>query len=297
MSDGHWNCAWCSDRRTVGTTPNKESPKLRMNTFAATNLHISIASGDLFTIGGFTVTNAMATGFVGSMVTLLILLYVGSKVRRGKYNRFVGLVQWVFEGLLKSINDVIPDKKLARKITPLAVTIFFVVLFNYWISVIPGLESIRWNGVPILRSLTADLNFTLGLAVVTIVTVQAYAIKKHGALKNAGRYFRNPIKDPIGSFEGILEFIGEISRGTALALRLFGNAFAGEALLLVIAVLTNYFATVALPFFMAFELFIGLIQAYVFFMLTLIFTALAQESHDSDDHSPAVTSHVAKQLE
>jgi F-type H+-transporting ATPase subunit a len=48
---------------------------------------------------------------------------------------------------------------------------------------------------------------------------------------------------------------------------------------------------------MIFELFIGFIQAYVFFMLTLIFTALAQESHDASDHSPAVPSKVAKQLE
>lgn len=268
-----------------------------MNYFAAMNLHISIASGELFTIGGFSVTNAFATGVLGGLITLAVLFYVGGKVRKGKYNRFVGLVQWVFEGLLKSINDVIPDKKLARKVTPLAVTIFFVVLFNYWLSVIPGLESIRWHGVPVLRSLTADLNFTLALAIITMVTVQAYAIKHHGVFKNGGRYFRNPIKDPIGSFEGILEFIGEISRGTALALRLFGNAFAGEALLLVIAVLTSYFAAITLPFFMIFELFIGFIQAYVFFMLTLIFTALAQESHDASDHSPAVPSKVAKQLE
>src|SRR5690606_2892864 len=99
---------------------------------------------------------------------------------------------------------IIPDKKLARKMTPLAVTIFFVVLLNYWLSVIPGLESIYWNGVPLLRSLAADLNFTLGLAIITVITVQVYAIKYLGVFSNAGRYFRNPFKDPIGAFEGIL---------------------------------------------------------------------------------------------
>lgn len=268
-----------------------------MNTFAALDLHISIASEKLFTIGGFAVTNAMVTGFVGGLIAIAILVYVSQMVRRGKYNRFVGLVQWVFEGLLKSIDDVIPNKELARKITPLAVTIFFVVLLNYWLSVIPGLDSIKINGAPILRSLTADLNFTLGLAIITVITVQIYAIRHLGVFGNGGRYFRNPVKDPIGSFEGVLELIGEVSRGSALALRLFGNAFAGEVLLVVIAVLTNYAASVTLPFFMAFELFIGFIQAYVFFILTLIFTALAQESHSSPDHSPAVTSSAAKQLE
>lgn len=261
--------------------------------FAAMELHISISSEPLFHIGNFPVTNGLVTGIAGSLVAILILWYVAGKVKRGKYNRFVGLVQWVFEGLLKQINDVVPDKRIARRITPLAVTIFFVVLINYWLSVIPGLDSIKWNGVPVLRSLTADLNFTLGLAIITVVTVQIYAIKYLGVLGNGKRYLRNPFKDPIGAFEGVLELIGEISRGTALALRLFGNAFAGEVLLIVIAVLTSYAAAVVLPAFMIFELFIGFIQAYVFFVLTLIFTALAVAHHgptdSSDAHSPADT--------
>jgi len=264
---------------------------MSVSLLAATELHISISSEPLFYIGNFPITNALLTGIAGTLVTVAILWYVASKLKRGKYNRFVGLVQWVFEGLLKQINDVVPDKRIARRITPLAVTIFFVVLINYWVSVLPGLDSIKWNDVPVLRSLTADLNFTLGLALITVVTVQIYAVKYLGVLGNSKRYFRNPFKDPVGAFEGVLELIGEISRGTALALRLFGNAFAGEVLLIVIAVLTSYFATVVLPFFMIFELFIGFIQAYVFFVLTLIFTALAVAHHgpEPDAHSPADT--------
>lgn len=264
-----------------------------MNTFAALELHISIASEPLFHVGGFPITNALLTGLVGAAITLAILFYVAGKVKHGQYNRFVGLIQWVFEGLLAQIDGVIPDKKLARKITPLAVTIFFVVLVNYWLSVIPGLDSIKINDVPVLRSLTSDLNFTLALALITIVTVQLYAVKYLGVFGNGKRYLRNPFKDFVGAFEGILELIGELSRGVALALRLFGNAFAGEVLLIVIAALTSYFAAVTLPFFMGFELFIGFIQAYVFFILTLIFTSLAvshehSDSHDttSSDHSP-----------
>lgn len=263
-----------------------------MNNFAALDLHISIAAEPLFHIGTFPVTNALVNGVAGALITVAILWYVAGKVKKGKYNRFVGLVQWVFEGLLAQIDAVIPDKKLARKITPLAVTIFFVVLINYWLSILPGLESIKYNGVPVLRSLTADLNFTLALALITIVTVQIYAVKYLTTLGNLGRYFRNPFKDFVASFEGILELIGELSRGAALALRLFGNAFAGEVLLIVIAALTSYAATVTLPFFMAFELFIGFIQAYVFFILTLIFTSLAVSHHGDDhssDHSPTDT--------
>lgn len=258
---------------------------------AATELHISISADTLFTVGGIPITNAIVTGAIGLLITVAIFWYVAGKVKRGKYNRFVGLVQWVFEGLLNQIDNVIPDKKLARRITPLAVTIFFFVLINYWLSIIPGLDSIKWNGAPVLRSLTADLNFTIGLAIISIVTAQLYAMKYLGFFGNAGKYLRNPLKDPTGAFEGILELVGEFSRCIALALRLFGNAFAGEVLLIIIAVLTSYFASIVLPVFMAFEMFIGFIQAYVFFMLTLIFTSLAvsHESHDDDAHSPADT--------
>lgn len=259
-------------------------------TFAASELHISIAAEPLFYVFGFPVTNALLTGIVGTAIVFAILGSVALAIKKGRYNRFVGLVQWVFEGLLKQINSVIPDRSLARKIMPLAVTMFFFVLINYWISILPGVDSIRIDGVPVIRSLMADLNFTFALALITIVTVQVYAFKYLGVYGNAHRYFRNPFKDPIGAFEGILELIGEFSRGVALSLRLFGNAFAGEVLLIVIAFLTSYFAAVTLPVFMAFELFIGFIQAYVFFVLTLIFTALAVAHHgpsDSSDHSPA----------
>jgi F-type H+-transporting ATPase subunit a len=246
-----------------------------INTFAAFDLKVSIGAQPLFSIGGFQVTNALLTGIVGSLIAVIILVYVAISVRRKKYNRFIGLVQWVFEGLLNQIHDIIPDKKLAKKITPLAITIFFVVMFNYWLSVLPGLDSIKLNGVPILRSSAADLNFTLALAIITVVTVQMYAIRYLGVFGNMSRYVRNPFKNPVGAFEGALEVIGEFSRGVALALRLFGNAFAGEILLIVILLLTSYIASIVLPFFMLFELFIGFIQAYVFFVLTLIFTSLA----------------------
>lgn len=275
-----------------------------LHSFAALDLHISLAAEPVFRIGSFAVTNSLILGIFGVVILLAIMFYVAGKVKRGKYNRFVGLVQWTFEGFLKSAEDIIGDKVLARKIFPIAMTIFFTVLITYWASILPGVGSLTWNGVPLFRGLPADLNFTFALAIITIVASQVYAIQRHGFFGNIGRYVKNPIKDPIGAFEGVLELIGEFSRLVALSLRLFGNAFAGEVLLLVIAVLTSYAASVVLPFFMVFELFIGFIQAYVFFVLTLIFTSLAVATHgnhdehtSSLDHSSADTPKAAKQLE
>ncbi|PID31504.1 ATP synthase subunit A [Candidatus Saccharibacteria bacterium] len=236
------------------------------------------------------------TGLVGMVVFVGLFVYAARSIQAGRKNRITSIVQWAFEGMYKQITDIIPDPRIARGIAPLALTMFFFVLISYWMSVLPGLDSIKWNGQPVLRSVAADLNFTFGLALLSLVATQWYAIRQLGSIGNVKRYLRNPLKDPIGSFEGLLELIGEFSRYTALSLRLFGNAFAGEVLLLVMVVLTSYGALLTLPVFIVFELFIGLIQAYIFFILTVIFTYLAVQGH-GDSHSDHSTHavHTAKE--
>lgn len=259
-----------------------------MITNFASGIEISVAAQKVFTVAGFPITNTLLTGAISTIAMLGIFAYVVRMVKRGRYNRFVGLVQWAFEGMLGQVESVIPDKKLARKVMPLALSIFFIMLSSYWMSVLPGLDSIKYHGVPVLRSLASDLNFTIVVSMIVFVVVQFVALQAHGPIGNAKRYLRNPLKDPIGSFEGFLELIGEVSRYSALAVRMFGNCFAGEILLIIIAVLTSYLSVAMLPLFMVFELFIGFVQAYVFFILTVIFTSLAVETHGaSHDHSPA----------
>lgn len=255
-------------------------------------VHISLPTETIFQVGPLPVTNSMLLGGLGVLTMLAVFWYAASRVKRGRYNRFVGVVQWAFEGMYKTVYTIIPDPRMARSIAPLALAIFFTVLFTYWISILPVVGPVLWHGAPLLRGLPTDLNFTFALAIVTMAAVQYYAIKHHGFFGNAGRYLINPLKNPIGAFEGFLELVGEFSRLIALSLRLFGNAFAGEVLLVIVAAMSSYFASVTLPFFFAFELFIGFIQAYVFYMLTLIFAALATASHgghDSSDHSADVT--------
>ncbi len=266
--------------------------------FAAEDLHVSLPTEHIFEIGSFPITNTMLLGGAGIIAMLLSFWYVIAKVKAGKYNRFVGLMQWAFEGFYKTCYEIIPDKKVARSIAPLALTIFFTVLFTYWISVLPGVGhsiSVNDGEGALLRGLPTDLNFTLALAIITMVAAQFYAIKVHGFFGNIGRYIKNPFKDPLGAFEGFLEIIGEFSRLVALSFRLFGNAFAGEVLLLIVTVMSGYLAALSLPFFLAFELFIGFIQAYVFYMLTLIFASLAVMSHG--DHGSDHSSPDAKHLE
>lgn len=248
-------------------------------------LHVALATETIFSVGPLAVTNSMLLGMIGVVFMVALLVYTARSLERGKHNHLVGIVSWAVEGMYGVVFDIIPNRKIAHKIAPLSLTVFFTVLATYWVGALPGVGSITWNGAPLLRGLPSDLNFTFALAIITIVTAQIYAVKTHGFFGNAGRYLVNPFKNPIGAFEGLLELIGELSRLIALSLRLFGNAFAGEVLLMIVALMSGWFASLSLPIVMVFELFIGFIQAYVFFMLTLIFTSLAisghGESHDA----------------
>ena len=254
---------------------------------------ISIKAEELFEIAGFPVTNAILLGTFGMLFVLGWLFFVSRKVKKDKDGTmkkgfFTRLAIWCFEGLYKTVHDVIPNKKVARQVAPFAISIFFLVAIQYYTGILPFVgEGLTWNGHALFRSQAADLNFTLVLAVITIIAVQMWAVKVLGGKGNLQRYFINPLKDPIGAFSGLLEIIAEFSRLIALAMRLFGNVFAGEVLLIVVAFLGNYGSPVLLPFLYIFELFIGGIQAYVFFMLATVFIglAVAHDSHPKKDHS------------
>ena len=257
---------------------------------AANTPHVSLAAEQVFTVFGFPITNAMVLGAFGYVLLLAALFYVARKLKRGKRNLFVGLVQWAFEALYATVEQVTRDKKVAKR---LAITLFFFILIQYWIGILPIVGPITWHGVPLFRSLAADLNTTFALAIITIVMAQVYAIRFLGFRGNLGRYFRSPFKDPAGAFEGILELIAEFSRLMGLSLRLFGNVFAGEVLLMMIAFLTAWGTPLALPPFMAFELFIGGVQAYIFFMLTVVFISLGLSHGGHESDSEAETDHSA----
>lgn len=262
--------------------------------FAATENnapHISIAAEPIFSIGGIAVTNSMILGVIGYGLLIWLLVHTANIVCSGKKrNRAVQIVAWIYEMLYETVHQIVGDPKIARTLAPLPITLFFFIITQYWLGIIPFVGPITWNGTPLLRGLAADLNTTFALAIISIVAAQIYAIKVHGFFGNVGRYLRNPLKDPAGAFEGILELIAEFSRMVGLSFRLFGNVFAGEVLLVIIAFLTSYAAVIALPPFYIFELFIGTIQAYIFFMLTTVFISLGLVTHDSHepDHTPPV---------
>ena len=250
--------------------------------FAATAPKVSVAPETLFHLGPLPVTNSQMLGTLGVAILLIVLFTTARKVRKGgRHGLFIHAVLWMFESLYDTTVEVIGDRAVARKVLPLAVTLMLFFLTNNWLGVLPFVGPVTYHGTPLFRGAAADMNLTFALAIISMTTAQAWAIKRHGFFGNIRRYLINPFKDPLHSFEGALEIVAEFSRTLALSLRIFGNVFGGEVLLSVIAYLTSFAAPLALPLFYMLELFVGAIQAYVFFMLTVAFISLGLPQDDA----------------
>lgn len=238
-------------------------------------LHISISAQPIFSWQNFEFTNSMLVTVLVSI--FLVALAVSGKrwLNRVHKPRWVLLMQTLVESFYMFVISITPQH--ATKFFPLVATIFLFVLFGSWAGLLPGVESIGLKTphgfVPLLRGATADINTTLALAIFAIVSVQIFGYKHRGM-----RYFKKflDFSNPINLFVGFLELISEFSRMISFTFRLFGNIFAGEVLLAVIAFLVPLLAS--LPF-LGLEIFVGFIQALVFSTLTLVFINIATSEH------------------
>lgn len=273
-----------------------------MNLLASAGPHISVKADEVANVFGVPITNSILLGALGLVVLVWLLFRTRAAVMgKKKHNFATRLMHWTFDGLYNTVCEVIPDQKWARRVAPLTITLFFFVIAQYWLGLLPfvGPITVGDHGTPLFRGGVADLNMTFGLAIITIVAAQFYAFKYMGFKGNMSRYFISPLKDPIMTFVGILELVAEFSRLLGLSFRLFGNVLAGEVLLIMIAYLTQYVSPIALQPFYLFELFIGGIQAYIFFMLSTVFISLGlthhgdEEPDSNSDHSTVSTNQLA----
>jgi F-type H+-transporting ATPase subunit a len=222
---------------------------------------------------------------------LSLLIIVASYILKSRARLIPGgfqnIVEVVLEALLNLADSVTQDRKQSKKFFPIVATIFIFVILINWVEVVPGLGTIGINEeihgkevlVPFIRSGSADLNFTLAIAIVSVISAQVLGIAAIGAGKYAKKFFVSPFHKPyfVGTFVGLLELISEIAKLISFSFRLFGNIFAGEVLLTVMLFLVPYI--VPLPFLLL-ELFVGFVQALVFSMLTLVFFKMAAtEAH------------------
>ncbi len=230
---------------------------------------------------------------------------------------FTNVMEFMVEGLYNLLKGV--AGKHTNRFFPWVTTIFFLVIVSNYVGLLPGVNTIQspWSvppadhaqvssqdlvanpqdsrtfalfaatadedhtsTKPLLRAPSTDLNMTFALALITMIMVQYFGLRDLGP-----RYLRKFFafrKGGMGMLMGVvglLELVGEFAKIISFSFRLFGNIFAGEVLLAVMAFLIPF---VVPSLFYGFEVFVGFIQAAVFMMLAVILFTTATVSHD--DH-------------
>jgi F-type H+-transporting ATPase subunit a len=272
-------------------------------------LAIRLAPEPLWRVGGWTIANTLLSGV---LVSLFLLILAILATRRMVDTPEPFSLQNIFETIIETIYGFIENTlgSQTSRFLPLLATFFLFILLSNLCVFIPGVGSIGfWEEeggkrlfAPLFRGATGDLNTTVALAIIAVVSVQAAGIRALGwwgylsrfiAINRFIAFFRatahgqNPPVSQLAwgvmdLFVGLLELMGELTRLLSFSFRLFGNVFGGEVLLMVIAFLVPYM--LSLPF-MFLELLGSFIQAYIFAVLTLTFLARATIRHD-EAHAP-----------
>lgn len=244
---------------------------------AEEGISIHLAPPVLGHFGGIPLTSTLLT------VWLTMLLLIGGAILfRQKIALIPGKLQIAVEALVGGAYDYMADalesRSLALKYFPLVMTIFIFVLALNWVGLIPGLtafgimaESHGAHGlVPFFYPANTDLNNTIALAIIAFVFIEVAGVLAIGFWKYAGKFIN--FSSPLNFLIGIIELFSELARLISFSFRLFGNIFAGKTLLLI----AMFFVPFILPVpILAFELFVGIIQAFIFAVLTLFFIKLA----------------------
>ena len=272
----------------------------------ASLIHIALGGEELFAIGPFVVTNSMVGAVLASLLLLAAAWYV---TRRSMLipTRLQSLLELPVEFVAGIVEG---STSRWRSYVALVIGLFLMILAANWLGLLPGVGTIGLEHgeglVPFVRPAAADLNFTLGLAIITFVVFVFWGVRLHGALgylkELAGepRYMA-PLMFPI-------HLISELSRLVSLSMRLFGNVFAGEVLIATMLALTT--ATLfVLPLaffvpavFLGLELLFGAVQALVFALLTMTYITMAIAEQQGDhaaehegghDHGATADTHTA----
>lgn len=270
-------------------------------------------------LGPFYLVNTIPT----LVVTLILLVWLAWATNRSlKKSAETDLVPRgvgnAMEAILEMLYNLTEGSagKWAKLIFPWFATIMIYVLFANLLKLIPGFESIgvlhhaageghakqllagNWylftadKGeyilAPFFRGISVDLNFTASLALIAVVMIQVVGFRAQGwgylsKFFNTRRMFKVPFFGAMDFLVGLLELISELSKILSFAFRLFGNMFAGVVLVAIVAGLLGKISILP-AMIMMFELFVGVIQAFVFGMLTMVFMAQATQGH-GDEHS------------
>ncbi len=226
----------------------------------------------------FNVDTIMASA-LAAVIVIGLAFVLKAKVTSGKPNT----VQIYFETITVQMRQQIEQgigMKIAGFVLPLAVTLFTYILIANWIGVIPwqyGSTNDEGESVAheVLMTPSGDVNFVYAMALFVFVWYHAAGVKRRGIIGH-------PVKLVKGHAIGLapINIIEEIAKLVSLSLRLFGNMFAGGTMLAVIAMFPAYILWAPNALWKSFDLFVGLIQAFIFSLLTVLYFSQAMETED-----------------
>ncbi len=258
-------------------------------------IHIpSLAPEVLFSIGSIPVTNTV----INAWLAIIIFLILGICIKRSvtlKPGKLQNVAEYFVETLLGYFDQVTGDRKKTLQFFPIVGSVFFFILLSNWLGLLPGTGSITVGHNFLLRPANTDLNLTIAMAMVAVLASHVFGFITIGFFAHFNKFiqilpfiksFRH---GPIAVFTavvelgvGLIEIVSEFAKVLSLSLRLFGNIFAGEVLM---TVMTSLMAAVVPAPFMLLELLVGLIQASVFAMLTIVYMTVATTApHGVEQH-------------
>ena len=242
-------------------------------------------------VGPLPITNSMVVTWV---VALALILFARFATRRLQEvpSGIQNFWEWLVEVLYDFLEGIV-GSQLVRKTFWFFATVFIFILFLNWFGLAPGVGTIGWNVTyadgatefrPWLRGANADLNMTLGMALVFFACWIVWALQANGPGGFLLHLF-GPKGDTTGALKflmilvfvavGLLEVVSILFRPVSLSFRLFGNIFAGENMLETMTGLVPGILSwiIPIPFYFL-EIIVGLVQALVFMLLTAVFTLL-----------------------
>ncbi|MEK6750935.1 MAG: F0F1 ATP synthase subunit A [Chloroflexota bacterium] len=277
--------------------------------------------------GPFYLVNTLPTLAVTIVLLMVIGFAANRSLKKSQQTDLVptgiGNVMEAILEMLYNMTEGSAGTKWAKAIFPWFATIMIYVLFANLLKLIPGFESIgvlhpaHGEGhaiaemgafanilpakveeggyilAPFFRGISVDLNFTLSLALISFFSIQVMGVRAQGLgyfskFFNTKRMFKVPFFGAMDFLVGLLEIISEFAKILSFTFRLFGNMFAGVVLVAVVASLLGKISILP-SMIMMFELFVGIIQAFVFGMLTMVFMAMATQGHGDEEHVEAHT--------
>jgi F-type H+-transporting ATPase subunit a len=232
----------------------------------------------------FNMDTIWATLVAGSIV-IILGFWARSALTKDAEDHVPSKIQLIWEGIVGEVNRQVLDNlgRVHPFVVPLAVALFFFILIANWLELIPS--ALNEETGHLLPAPTADTNLTYALAAVTIVSVWIYGIRQKGP-KGYFKHFLEPYPALLP-----LNILEELTKPITLALRLFGNIFAGGIMLALIGLIPAFAMWAPNLIWKLFDMFIGGIQAFIFALLTVLYFGMAGAGHDDheehDQQEPA----------